>query len=215
MAPQAACSTDSPDGADPTEEAGGTATDPEQPSASRGEGRILLAYFSRPGENYYYGDRVDLEIGNTKVLAQMISRQLDCVLHEIEAADTYSDDYDATVARNVREQEADARPGIANPLASIDEYDVVLLASPIWNVRPPMIMHTFVDRFDFTGKTVYPVTTHAMSGLGTTEREYAAACRGASIGAGLAVQGEEVRSSEEAVVSWLQRINLTDGNRYE
>ncbi len=45
----------------------------------------------------------------------------------------YSNDYDATVARNVREQEASTRPAIANPLASIEDYDVVLLASPIWN----------------------------------------------------------------------------------
>ena len=51
-------------------------------------------------------------------------------------------------------------------LHSIDAYDTILLASPIWNVRPPMIMPTFAERYDFTGKTVYPITTYAMSGLG-------------------------------------------------
>ena len=73
----------------------------------------------------------------------------------------------------MREQETDARPAIADPLPSIDGYDTILLASPIWNVRAPMIMTTFAERYDFAGKTVHPVTTHAMSGLGTTPEDYA------------------------------------------
>ena len=121
--------------------------------------RILLAYFSRPGENYWNGGRRDLEVGNTEVLARMISARLDCDVHRIEAVDPYPDDYEETVERNVREQDADARPAIADPLASIDGYDTILLASPIWNVRAPMIMSTFAESYDFAGKTVHPVTT--------------------------------------------------------
>ncbi|MGW6924807.1 flavodoxin [Streptomyces sp. NPDC054950] len=83
----------------------------------------------------------------------------------VEAVDPYSDDYDETVARNVREQDTDARPALANPLSGMDRYDVVLLGSPIWNVRAPVIMSTFAERYDFHGKTVHPVTTYAMSGL--------------------------------------------------
>jgi hypothetical protein len=82
--------------------------------------RTLLAYFSRPGENYYYGGRRDLQVGNTEVLARMIAELIDCDVHRIDAADPYPASYDATVARNVREQEADARPAITNPLASIE-----------------------------------------------------------------------------------------------
>ena len=84
-------------------------------------------------------------------------------MHRIEAADPYSDDYDETVARDVREQQAEARPAIARRLDSIDGYDTILLASPIWNVRAPMIMSTFAERYDFSGKTVHPITTYAMS----------------------------------------------------
>jgi hypothetical protein len=73
----------------------------------------------------------------------------------------------------VQEQDTDARPAIANPLASIDAFDTILLASPIWNVRAPMIMTTFAERYDFAGKTVHPLTTYAMSGLGTTPQDYA------------------------------------------
>jgi GNAT superfamily N-acetyltransferase len=128
--------------------------------------------------------------------------------HRIEAADP--DEYDATVRRNVREQDTDARPLIANPIPAIDRYDTVLLASPIWNVRAPMIMTTFTEALDFTGKTVYPVVTYAVSGLGTTVRDYAASCRGATLREGLAVRGEEVQDAEPAVESWLRRNRLLD-----
>ena len=54
-------------------------------------GRILLAYFSRPGENYYYGGRRDLAVGNTQVLAEMIAELIDCDVFRIEAAEPYPD----------------------------------------------------------------------------------------------------------------------------
>ncbi|MFD9051853.1 flavodoxin [Streptomyces zaomyceticus] len=97
--------------------------------------------------------------------------------YRIRAVVPYPREYDATVKRNVREQEADARPAIEGRLPSLDGYDTILLASPIWNVRAPMIMTTFAEALDFRGKTVHPVTTYAMSGMGTTERDYATSCR--------------------------------------
>lgn len=180
------------------------------PTASPGR-RVLLAYFSRPGENYYYGRRTTLKTGNTEVLARMISERIECDVHRIEAVDPYSDDYDETVARNVREQQADARPAIANLPTTLDRYDTVLLGSPIWNVRAPMIMSTFAEKFDFRGKTVFPFTTHAMSGLGTTGRDYATSCPGAAMGEGLAVRGEEVQDAGPEVQSWLRRIGVLRG----
>jgi hypothetical protein len=91
-------------------------------------------------------------------------------------------------------------------------YDVVLLGGPIWNIRPPMNMHTFAERYDFTGRTVDLFSTHAMSGLGTADRDDTAACRTAIIGEGLAVRGEEVQEAgPPAVAWWLARINLTGG----
>jgi flavodoxin len=201
--PLSACGEGSPSDARP-------GPDPSSRPAQAEDARILLAYFSRPGENYWNGGRRNLKVGNTEVLARMISARLDCDVHRIQAADAYPFDYEQTVERNVREQNADARPAIANALPSIGEYDTILLASPIWNVRAPMIMPTFAENYDFSRKTVHPVTTYAMSGLGTTPEDYARSCRGARIGTGLAVRGEEARTAHADVDSWLRRTGLLD-----
>ena len=177
-------------------------------ATSTTESKVLLAYFSRAGENYYYGGRTQLAVGNTEVLAGMIAQLIGCDVHRIVPVDPYPDDYEETRERNVREQRADARPAIANPLASIGSYDTVLLGSPIWNVRTPMIMTTLTESLDFAGKAVFPFVTYAVSGLGTTMRDYTASCPGASIGEGLAVRGEEVGDAGAAVESWLRRIGL-------
>ncbi|MEU5877884.1 flavodoxin [Spirillospora sp. NPDC047279] len=204
------CSPPSPRGSSPS--SGPSSRQPSErpvPRRSSSTGApVLLAYFSRAGENYHYGGRRNLEIGNTEVLARMIRERLDCDVHRIQPADPYPADYDQTVARNVEEQNADARPAIAGALPDIDPYPTVLLASPIWNVRAPMIMPTFTDKLDFTGKVVHPLTTYAMSGLGTTERDYAASCPRATIGAGLAVRGEQVTSAGPDIDAWLRRTGL-------
>lgn len=182
---------------------------PSKDPTTTSSGRVLLAYFSRPGENYYRGGRRNLGVGNTEVLARMINDLIDADLYRIEAAEPYSNDYNATVARNVEEQNRDARPAIANPLDSIDQYDTVLAGSPIWNVRPPMIMTTFLESHDFTGTTVHPFVTYAVSGLGRTKAVYAAALRGARLQRGLAVQGEDIAERRADVETWLDRAELS------
>jgi hypothetical protein len=106
-----------------------------RPPSARGP--VLLAYFSRAGENYHYGGRKRLTVGNTEVVAQMISRLIGCDVHRIEAAEPYPDDYDPTVRRNVQEQNANAHRPWRTPLTSIESYGTVLLGSPIWNIAHP------------------------------------------------------------------------------
>ena len=132
-----------------------------EPTATSGP-RALVAYFSRAGENYYYGGRTTLAVGNTEVLAEMISSAVAVDVYRIDAADPYPDSYDATVERNVREQNTEARPSIAGDLPAVSAYDTVLLGSGIWNVRPPMIMRTFVEGVDLSGKTIFPFVTYAV-----------------------------------------------------
>ena len=77
-----------------------------------------------------------------------------------------------------------------------------------------MIMNTFVGGFDFTGTTVYPFVTYAVSGLGSTERVYADACPGAQLGPGLAVRGEEVTRHRPDVEAWLAGTDYSPDLRH-
>jgi len=101
------------------------------------------------------------------------------------------------------------RARIAGPLAALDGYDVVLLGGPFCNVRPPMIMNTFTEAPDFTGRTVFPLVTYAVSQLGRTEEVYRESCRGARFGEALAIRGEEAAGSAATVRGRLSRIGLS------
>ena len=170
--------------------------------------KVLLAYFSRAGENYYYGDRTNLEIGNTEIVADLISSEISVDVYRIEAEDPYPDSYQATVDRNIAEQNSEARPSIAGTIPSVETYDTVLLGSGIWNVQPPMIMRTFVESVDLSGKTIFPFVTYAVSGLGRAIDDYTRLCPRSRIGEGLAVRGEEASAAQDEVDTWLRAIGL-------
>jgi flavodoxin len=179
-----------------------------EPAEADRTDRVLVAYFSRPGENYYYGDRIDLQVGNTQRVADLIAASAAVDVYRIEAADPYPHDYEETVARNVREENEDARPAIADPLPDVSDYTTVLLGSPVWNVQTPMIMRTFVEGVDLAGKTIHPFVTYAVSGMGRVAGDYERLCPGSTIGPGLAVQGEEAQSAGADVDLWLREVGL-------
>jgi flavodoxin len=170
--------------------------------------RTLVAFFSRAGENYHYGGRIDLDVGNTEVVAGMIRDRIGAEFYKIEAADPYPNSYDEAVARNRDEQERKVRPNIAGALPDTAPYDVVILASPVWSGGAPRIMSTLIDGIDLRGKTVLPVVTYAVSGMSGVEDFYREALSGATVERGLAVRGEVVRESGAAIDSWLREHNL-------
>lgn len=170
--------------------------------------RTLLVYFSRAGENYHNGGRRVLARGNTEVLAGMIADRIPCDVFRIEAANQYSDSYDETVARNADEQGDKSRPAIAKGLPSMDQYTTVLLGSPVWNVKAPMIMSTFLDGVDLSGKRVLPFVTYAVSGMGTVEQDYRDRLSSANVPSGLAVRGEDVADAGTELDGWLRQSGL-------
>lgn len=181
-------------------------------------GNSIVVFFSRAGENYDSRSSArsgtgrpitTLTVGNTEVLAGYLAELLNCPTHKLEAADPYPGSYDETVARNVRELNEDARPAISNPLTSLEGYSTVLIGSPIWAQEAPRIMRTFIDANDFSGITVAPFVTYAVSGIGGVPGEYQQACRGAQrITGGLAVNGETVQGSRDQAAAWLRQIGL-------
>lgn len=128
-------------------------------------------------------------------------------------AEPYSDDYYATVQRNMDEERADARPAIASigDLPSIEDHDVIILGAPVWNSQAPMIMRTFLESYDFTGKMILPFTTHTMSGLGRVPQDYADEAPGALVSnPGLAVVETEAQTEagRARARAWLHGFEL-------
>lgn len=162
-----------------------------------------LVYFSRPGENYWGDDdRRYLEIGNTQVVAEQIADLLDADVIRLEAADPYPESYDETVARNRAEQDADARPEIAGGVPDLSEYDAIVLGSPVWGTRAPMIIRTLLDGNDVTGKTIYPFVTYGV-GAGRVFREYAEFYPEANVAEGLAIRGEDAAGAGAEIAGWV------------
>lgn len=179
------------------------------PSSAPSTGEsTLLVYFSRPGENYWEGGRRDLEVGNTRRLAQMTVERIDCDEFEILAADPYPKAYDPTVERNQLEQNNDARPGIAGELPDVSGYDTVLLGSPVWNVRAPMIMSTFLEGVDLAGMRIVPFVTYAISGMSGIDQDYRDTLPESNVADGLAVRGEDVNAAGADLDAWLRTNGL-------
>ena len=150
--------------------------------------------------------------GNTQGVAQEIQRQTGADIFEIIPIPAYSDDYNTVLMEAQRDQHEQARPAITNPPQSIDEYDVILLGYPNWWASIPMPIATFLESYDFSGKTVYPFDTHAGSGLAGTVGSISQTIPGADVKEGLAVAGTEVQNNPEsaraAAVSWLKENGL-------
>jgi flavodoxin len=197
----AGCSTDPGRPAGPT--FGGSPVVTPGTGSSRPDSKVLLVYFSRAGENYYDGGRRMLEVGNTEVLATMITARVVCDVYRIEAADPYPVAYTPTVERNTDEQRTDARPRIAEALPGLSGYDVILLGSPVWGVRAPMIMSTFVEGVDLAGKTILPFVTHAVSGMAGIDEAYRRALPQAQVRPGLAVRGQRVADAGPDLDAWM------------
>ena len=143
-------------------------------------------------------------------MAGIIADLVDVDLHEITAADPYPHDYEATVRRKVEEQDAGARPAMAGSLPDPAGYDTVMLGSGVWNVQAPMIMRTFIDSVDLRGRTVLPLVTYAVSGIGRVADDYRTLLPASTVGEGLAVRGEDSAESRPVVEPWLRRVGLLD-----
>lgn len=168
--------------------------------------KILVAFFSRTGENYAVGH---IEQGNTHIVAEMIASATGGTLFRIEPATPYPDDYRACTEVAQREKRSKARPALVGDIAA-EEFDVIFLGYPNWWGDLPMCVYTFLEQHDWQGKVVIPFCTHEGSGLSDTENRLRAACRGASVLNGLAVRGSVAQNEREKarkqVLEWLKQL---------
>ena len=138
----------------------------------------------------------------------MIAEETGADTFKIERATPYPADYDACTEEAQQEQRKNARPELKNTLDNLDDYDVVYLGMPVWWGDMPMPVYTFVEGLDWNGKTVYPFTTHAGSGLSSIPRTLGNICDGATIGDGFTIAGTDAQNAQdkakEAVTEWLR-----------
>ena len=133
-----------------------TMPDSSQEPSKGNANSTLVAYFSATG--------------NTEEIAQHLQTILGASLYEIIPAKPYSDDdldYNASDCRANQEQnDPSVRPAIDGSVENMDSYDVILLGYPIWWGEAPRIISTFLESYDFTGKTIVPFCTSGSSGIG-------------------------------------------------
>ena len=172
------------------------------------EHKILIAFFSRPGNNYVDGTIVNLKTGNTEVVAGMIRDLAGGGLFKIDPVQAYPDDYAETTEVAKKELRQNARPALKENPANIEDCDTVILGYPNWWGTMPMAVHTFLESCDFSGKTILPFCTHEGSGMGHSEGDIARLCPGAAVLPGLSIVGGNVRRAEGDIARWLRRNGI-------
>lgn len=167
--------------------------------------KCLIAYYSRKGSNYVSGRIVDLPIGNTEVAANMIQEISGSDMFHIEAVKPYPKDYTETTKVAQDELRANTRPELTNHVKNMDSYDVIFLGYPNWWGTMPMPVFTFLEEYDFSGKTIIPFCTHEGSELGHSEKDILKLCPKATVLNGLAIHGSRVDAAKKDITNWLDK----------
>ena len=169
----------------------------ETASTPAASGKSLVVYFSRTGEQ----DKVGvIEKGNTKIVAEMIAEKVGADTFEIVPKnDTYPMTFDALCDVAKEEQNNNARPEIKDTVKDFDSYDTIYLGYPIWWADLPMICYTFLESYDFNGKTIVPFCTHEGSADANTQKKIQTAVPKASVKEVLAIRGQDAQKDKDSV----------------
>ncbi len=170
--------------------------------------KTLIAFFSRADENYFGGSMRYVKVGNTEIVCNLMAGLIDADLFKIEMEEPYSPDYMTCIDQAKKDLRAKARPQLTNYLDGIDDYDTIVLAYPNYWGTMPMAVFTFLERYDFTGKTILPLCTNEGSGMGSSERDIKKVAHGAIVKSGLPVNGSSVANSQGIVSDWLRENGL-------
>ena len=156
-------------------------------------GKTLVAYFSASGV--------------TAKLAAKLAKAIKADLYEIAPEVPYTRDdlnwMNKKSRSSVEMNDRSSRPAIGTKIENMDQYDTVFVGFPIWWYREPSIIDTFIEAYDFTGKTVVPFATSGGSGLGDSHKNLQALAPGAKV-----INGERFSASvsEEKLKAWADGI---------
>lgn len=158
-----------------------------EPGPSVGS-KTLVAYFTRSG--------------NTRVIAELLQRDLGADLFQIEAATPYPADYEATVAQASREREAGFKPPLKATARAISAYDTLYLGFPVWGSAPPPVIRSFISAHDLKRMILRPFITHGGFGVGSSLSVLAADAPTAQIQKAFVMEADQERRTIGLVRDW-------------
>lgn len=168
----------------------GNVTGTETELSGGDSGEVLIAYFS-------WG-------GNTRGIAEEIQRQTGADLFEIQLVEPYSTDYNTVLDQAQRDQNEQARPELSTHVENMEQYDTIILGYPNWWASIPMPIASFLEEYDFTGKTILPFCSHGGGGLGQSQTAIAKLVPDAVMAEGLAINYSGGSGMPDDVSAWLQ-----------
>jgi flavodoxin len=173
-------------------------------TAQTRKGKNLVAYFSWSG--------------NAKTTAGQIAQATGADLFEIRAVRSYPDDYDECTRAAKQELDSKARPALSGSVDNMEQYNTVFLCYPNWWDTMPMAVFTFLESYNFSGKTIYPLVTHGGSSFGRSLDDIKTVCPRSVVGEGLSVSAfnrnpndrPKVSVPNKDISSWLNRIGMSN-----
>ncbi len=157
-------------------------------------GKVLIAYFS-------WG-------GNTRGIAEEIQSQTGADLFEITPVTPYSSDYNTVLDEAQGDQNAQARPELANHVEDMGQYDTIILGYPNWWASIPMPVATFLEEYDFAGKTIVPFCSHGGGRFGQSLTAIAKLAPDAEMREGLAINYSGGSGMPDDVSKWLDQNKI-------
>lgn len=178
------------------------------------EGKTLVVYFSMPEtadpdnmteEEDNSAVVIDGEVlGNTQYVAYVIKENTGADIFRIEPETSYPTDHETLVDMAAEEQDNNARPAIKDSIENLEQYDTIFVGYPNWWGDMPMILYSFFDTYDFSGKNIIPFNTHGGSGFSNTISTIAELEPDANVNEdGFTVSRNNVQDAEPDIIVWL------------
>lgn len=179
-------------------------------SDSKKKNNILIAYFSLVD---IVPDGADAstyatpKIGNTEAAALEIQAQTGGDLFAIKTVQKYPVSHRECSSIAEKEIRSDARPELSNHVENIKDYDIIFVGFPIWWYQEPMAIRTFLQEYDFSGKTIIPFCTSLGAGIEQSQRNIKTLCPQSEVLKGLTLH-IGTNSFTASVEKWLKELDI-------
>ncbi|MGM9646809.1 MAG: flavodoxin [Eubacteriales bacterium] len=182
---------------------------PDTDRPTNTDSQTLVVYFSQPDNVDNSTVVIDGQtLGNTQYMAYVIQENTGANIFRIVPETSYPTDHDALVDLAREEQRKDARPAFVGEIENFNEYDTVFVGYPNWWSDMPMILYTFFDTYDFSGKTIIPFNTHGGSGFSNTISTIRRLEPDAEVLNGLSISRNHIQDAKQEIVEWVKSLGF-------